>query len=85
MDLFERFGGPEVGALARSRFLRGDTDAATLEAWVRLAFPLYTRTPRDPEVARRAVRRPEVTRWFCIGVERATGSTCSRSYRGYSV
>jgi pimeloyl-ACP methyl ester carboxylesterase len=62
--LFERFGGPEVGALARRRFLDGDTDAATLEAWVRLAFPHYTRTPRDPDVARRAVRRPEVTRWF---------------------
>jgi len=62
--LFERFGGPEVGALARRRFVDGDTDAATLAAWVRLAFPLYTRTPRDPDVARRAVRRPEVTRWF---------------------
>jgi proline iminopeptidase len=62
--LFERFGGPEVGALARRRFLEGHTDAATLEAWIRLAFPLYTRTPRDPQVVRRAVRRPEVTRWF---------------------
>lgn len=62
--LFERLGGPEVGALARRRFLEGHTDAATLEAWVRLAFPLYTRTPRDPSVASRAVRRPEVTGWF---------------------
>ena len=31
--------GPEVGALARRRFLDGHTDDATLEAWVRLAFP----------------------------------------------
>src|SRR5881296_1102507 len=62
--LFERFGGPQVGALARRRFLDGQTDAATLEAWIRLAFPLYTRTPRDPEVVQRAVRHPEVTRWF---------------------
>jgi len=62
--LFERFGGPEVGALARRRFLEGHTDAATLEAWIRLAFPLYTRTPRDPQVVHRAVRRPDVTRWF---------------------
>jgi pimeloyl-ACP methyl ester carboxylesterase len=62
--LFERFGGPEVGALARRRFLDGQTDAATLDAWLRLAFPLYTRTPRDPQVVQRAVRRPEVTRWF---------------------
>ena len=62
--LFEHFGGPEVGALARRRFLEGQTDEATLEAWVRLAFPLYTRAPRDPAVAQRALRRPEVTRWF---------------------
>lgn len=62
--LFERLGGPEIGALARRRFLEGHADEATLEAWVRLAFPVYTRTPRDPAVAHRTVRRPEVTRWF---------------------
>jgi pimeloyl-ACP methyl ester carboxylesterase len=64
--LFERFGGPEVGTLARRRFLEGwgHGDVASVEAWLRLAFPLYTRTPRDPDVARRAVRRLEVTQWF---------------------
>jgi pimeloyl-ACP methyl ester carboxylesterase len=64
--LFERFGGPEVGALARRRFLesQGHPHVASVEAWLRLAFPLYTRTPRDPDVARRAIRRPEVTQWF---------------------
>jgi pimeloyl-ACP methyl ester carboxylesterase len=64
--LFERFGGPEVGALARRRFLevQGHTDQASLDAWRRLAFPLYTRTPRDPDMARRAVSRSEVQRWF---------------------
>ena len=64
--LFERFSGPEVGALARRRFLesRGHADPASVEAWLRLAFPLYTRTPRDPDVASRAVRRGEVTHWF---------------------
>lgn len=62
--LFERLGGPEVGALARRRFLEGHTDEATLEAWVRLAFPVYTRTPRNPAAAQRAIRHPEVTRWF---------------------
>jgi pimeloyl-ACP methyl ester carboxylesterase len=65
--LFERLGGPEVGALARHRFIDGRTDEATLEQWVRLAFPLYTRTPRPPDIARRAIRRPEVTRWFAGG------------------
>jgi len=41
--LFERFGGPEAGALARRRFQEGQTDAATLETWVRVAMPLYSR------------------------------------------
>jgi proline iminopeptidase len=62
--LFERLGGPEVGALARHRLLDGHTAEATLEAWIRMAFPLYTRTPRDPDVVRRAIRHPEVTHWF---------------------
>jgi pimeloyl-ACP methyl ester carboxylesterase len=64
--LFERFGGPEVGALARRRFLevQGHPDQASLDAWARLAIPLYTRIPRDPDMARRAVNRSEVLRWF---------------------
>jgi pimeloyl-ACP methyl ester carboxylesterase len=64
--LFERFGGAEVGALARRRFLeiQGHPDQASLEAWARLAIPLYTRIPRDPDMARRAVNRSEVLQWF---------------------
>jgi proline iminopeptidase len=64
--LFERFGGSEVGALARRRFLElgGHPDQASLDDWRRLAMPLYTRTPRDPDMARRAVTRPETLRWF---------------------
>jgi len=62
--LFERLGGPEIGALARRRLVDRQTDDATLESWLRLAFPVYTRTPRGPEVVQRAIRRPEVTRWF---------------------
>ena len=64
--LFERFGGPEVGALARRRFLevQGHPDQASLDAWRQLAIPLYTRTPRDPDMARRAVSRSEVLQWF---------------------
>ena len=66
VELFERFGGPEAGTLARRRFLevRGQADQASLEAWRRLAIPLYTRVPRDPDMARRAVNRPEVLHWF---------------------
>jgi proline iminopeptidase len=62
--LFERLGGPEVGALARRRLLDGHLDEAMLEAWVRLAFPVYTRTPRDPAWTQRAIINPEVHMWF---------------------
>jgi pimeloyl-ACP methyl ester carboxylesterase len=62
--LFERLGGPEVGTLARRRFLEGMLDAKDLEAWVRLAFPVYTRTRKDPLAAQRAIRHPEVNHWF---------------------
>jgi proline iminopeptidase len=66
VELFERFGGPEVGALARRRFLEfhGHPDQASRDAWRQLAMPLYFRTPRDPDMARRAVNRPEVLQWF---------------------
>jgi pimeloyl-ACP methyl ester carboxylesterase len=66
VELFERFGGPEAGALARRRFLqvRGHPDQASLDAWRRLAMPHYTRIPRDPDAARRMVSRPEVLSWF---------------------
>jgi proline iminopeptidase len=66
IELFERFGGPEVGALARRRFLevQGHPDRASLEAWGRLAIPHYFRVPRDPDIARRAVNRVEVLQWF---------------------
>ena len=65
--LFERFGGPEVGALARRRFLQPEAplDQEAREAWRRLAMPVYTRIPRDPDMARRAINRPEVAlHWF---------------------
>jgi pimeloyl-ACP methyl ester carboxylesterase len=65
--LFERFGGPGVGALARRRFLDGDSEwsKASADAWLKLAFPHYVRTPRDPNLGSRTVRKPEVGRhWF---------------------
>jgi pimeloyl-ACP methyl ester carboxylesterase len=81
VELFERFGGAEVGALARRRFLeiRSHPDQASLEAWRRLAVPLYTRVPRDPDAARRA----SAGRKCCYGsagpAERAAASTCWRT------
>ena len=64
VELFERLGGPEVGALARRRLLDGHLDAALLEAWVRLAFPVYTRTPRDPAWVQRTIVNPDMHLWF---------------------
>src|SRR5262245_56117440 len=62
--MFEKLGGPEVGAMARRRFFEGHTDKVILDAWLRIAFPLYTRTPRDPNVSRRVVSNSEVLQWF---------------------
>jgi pimeloyl-ACP methyl ester carboxylesterase len=65
--LFERFGGPEVGELARHRFLDVDSprNQADVDKWRKLAFPVYTRTPRDPHIGSRAVGKAEVgLRWF---------------------
>jgi proline iminopeptidase len=62
--LFERLGGPEVGALARRRLVEGHLDEALLETWVRLAFPVYTRIPRDAAWVERALVNPEVHLWF---------------------
>src|SRR5262245_60913129 len=62
--MFEGVGGREVGALARRRFFEGEVNPAMLDAWIRLAFPVYTRTPRDPAAVKRALLRPEVNLWF---------------------
>jgi proline iminopeptidase len=62
--LFEKLGGPAVGALARRRFLDGQLDDALLDEWVRLAFPVYNRRPRDPAFIGRAILRPDVHIWF---------------------
>jgi proline iminopeptidase len=62
--LFERLGGPDVGGLAHHRFLEGKLDSEDLEAWGRLAFPVYIRKPRDPQAAVRGIRRADVNLWF---------------------
>lgn len=64
VELFRELGGPEVGALAHRRFIERQTDAATMEAWVRLAMPFYTRRRPNPDVSRRGILRAEVLRWF---------------------
>jgi pimeloyl-ACP methyl ester carboxylesterase len=63
VELFEQFGGPEVGALARRRFLEthGQPDQAAMDAWRRHAMPHYTRKPRDIS---RSIHRPKVLHHF---------------------
>ena len=62
--MFARLGGPEAGALAHRRFIDGDTSPEVLQAWLRVAFPLYTRTPADPAAIKRCVLNPAPTAWF---------------------
>lgn len=62
--MFERLGGPEVGELARRRFVGGEVTPDMLRDWIRLAFPVYNRKPREPDAGKRALLRPEVNIWF---------------------
>jgi proline iminopeptidase len=57
--LFEKFGGPEVGALARRRFFetKGQPDEAAVAEWRRLAMPHYTRRPRTEAMGRVIIRQ----------------------------
>ncbi|MEM9563298.1 MAG: alpha/beta hydrolase [Actinomycetota bacterium] len=64
VELFERLGGREIGDLARRRFLEGATDPETLDQWLRLAVPLYTRNSMPADAISRAVRNPDVTAAF---------------------
>lgn len=65
VELFEKFGGPEVGALARRRFLevKGQMDEAAVAKWRTLAMPHYTRRSRA-ETMGRAIVRQDVLHWF---------------------
>src|SRR5262249_15686362 len=59
VELFGRLGGPDVGALARRRFLenKGQPDEAAVAEWRRLAMPHYTREPRDAAMGRAIIRQ----------------------------
>ena len=67
VELFERFGGPEVGALARRRFLEvrghaGPGLGSTHGGGWRCRFTPASRATRTWRAAR--VNRPEVLHWF---------------------
>src|SRR5262245_2080427 len=79
--LFERFGGPEVGALARRRFLEshGHADVGAVETWLRRRSPC-TRArrviPTSPGARFTVPRSHSGSR---ARAARATPSTCSRT------
>jgi proline iminopeptidase len=50
---FARLGGPEAGEAARRYWVAPGTE--TLPDYARLCFPLYGRTPRDPDANARTV------------------------------
>jgi pimeloyl-ACP methyl ester carboxylesterase len=58
LDTFERLGGPEVREAAR-RYWEAPS-AETLPDYARLCFPLYNRTPRDPDANARTCWNFEV-------------------------
>jgi proline iminopeptidase len=64
--LFERFGGTELGNLARRHLVSPTRE--TLAQWVARALPHYNRKARrDPESMRRVIASPEVLLHFSEG------------------
>jgi pimeloyl-ACP methyl ester carboxylesterase len=62
--MFEQLGGQEAGALARRRLMDGDTSPEVLQAWLRVALPLYNQRSFDPNNLLRGINNTEATRWF---------------------
>jgi len=58
LDAFERLGGPDAREAARRYWQAPGKD--TLPDYARLCFPLYSRTPRDPDANARTVWSFEV-------------------------
>src|SRR5262245_20491977 len=80
--LFEKLGGPDVGALARRRLFEGHADAAAVADWLRLAFPLDTRTPAIPTHPSACVPIPRCSAGSPGPAVKIIASTCSPIWRG---
>jgi proline iminopeptidase len=65
LRVFERLGGIEARTVAQRAF--GDPAEANYLEFLRVCLPLYTRTPADPDVAHRFVRRRGVGEFFRRG------------------
>jgi pimeloyl-ACP methyl ester carboxylesterase len=62
---FRRLGGPEAEDAARAYWEKPGPE--TLPAYARLCFPLYSRTPQDPDGGDRTVWNFDVMFHFCGG------------------
>jgi proline iminopeptidase len=63
IELFGRFGGPEMADLARRHLVNSTPE--TLAEWVEKGLPLYDRNAkRDPDSASRAIRSQKVIMHF---------------------
>jgi proline iminopeptidase len=65
IDAFTRLGGPEAGAAARRYWEAPGRE--TLPDYARLCFPLYSRTPRDPDANARTTWNFDVMFAFGAG------------------
>jgi pimeloyl-ACP methyl ester carboxylesterase len=65
LRVFERLGGEEARDVARRYF--DDASESNFREFVRVCFPLYGRTPQDPDGTRRVIRTPEVLEHFRRG------------------
>jgi proline iminopeptidase len=66
---FGRLGGPEAAAAARAYWEKPGPE--TLPDYTRLCFPLYSRTPRDPDANARTVWNLDVMFHFGGGEDRS--------------
>jgi proline iminopeptidase len=62
LAVFERLGGGEARSIAAQYF--EDPSEANLRDFIRVTVPLYTRTPQDSNVPRRAIHTRQVTEHF---------------------
>lgn len=65
LAVFERLGGVEARAIAARYF--DDPSESNFREFVRVCYPLYNRTPQDPDGTRRIIRTPEVLEHFRRG------------------
>ncbi len=65
LDVFEKLGGSRAREVAR-RFFDDPTPEASAE-YIKVCFPLYTRTPTGPEMISRSLRNEDLSSFFFAG------------------